>query len=267
MTEIQQAINAVLTPDTRVGSIDDPRRRPPQGSNPLTMTLHSGEVIATTLGREPGPKKPAILGWSRAASHYISLLKAYINDNPFADMVLIIAENDLAARRQKIRTDTAAVKERHMQGMDPGLWSARQSLRMAVDTGNVHARALAGFIFEVDQLARLHKASVSTGDVTMTEVKQLIRELQRTIRQAIYLPIQWNSLLLPVTRAQVRSGSHEHLDTLAKKFGGMPREDIMLRKLQPQNVPFVANSKPSDRATTVVGVDQPQIPAKQSSGG
>lgn len=243
MTNSQQAVTAVVTPDTRVGNVDDPRQRPPQGSNPLTMTLHSGEIIATTLGRKQSKKQHAILGWSRAASHYIRLLNAFFLDNPFADMVLILTENDLARRRQAIREATQATKERSIDGLDPGLWSTRQPLCVAVDTGNVHARALAGFIFEVDQLVRIKKAAVSTGDVTMAETGQLIRDLQRTVRQAIYLPIHWNSHLRPITRAQVQSGSHEHLELLVKKFGGLPNEDIMLRKIQPQNVPVAASSK------------------------
>lgn len=238
-----QTINGVIGPDTRIGAVDDPVKRPPAGTDPLTLTLHSREIIATTLGREKTDEQHAILGWSRAAFHYIGLLNARRRDNPFADIILIHAESDLAERRTAIRKETAAINEKKTEGLDPGLWSSRQSLRVAMDTGNAHARSLAGFISEVDQLVRLHKASVSTGDSTLAQIGRRIRALQKTIRQAIYVPVHWNSHLLPVTRDEIRAGQHKHLEALQKAFGGLPSDDIMSRKYQPENVPYSLHSR------------------------
>jgi len=232
-----KVINCVIGPETRIGMVDDPTERPPTSTSPLTLTLHSGEIIATTLGREKSGRRHAILGWSRAASHYINLFRAHRQDNPFADMVLILAENDLQQRRDAVREALARFQADRSEGMDPGLWCSRQVLRCAMDTGNAHARSLAGFIFEVDQLVRHEKASVASGDQTIADIRHNIRNHQRQLRQAIYKSIFWNSHLLPVTREDVRSGAHPHLEVLTKTFGGLPSEAIMSRSLQPRNVP------------------------------
>jgi len=230
-------IDGVIGPETRIGMLDDPAERPPASTSPLTLTLHSGEIIATMLGREKSGRRHAILGWSRAASHYINLFRAHRQDNPFADMVLILAENDLQQRRDVVREALARFHDDRLEGMDPGLWCSQQVLRCAMDTGNAHARSLAGFIYEVDQLVRHEKASVATGNQTIADIRHNIRNHQRQLRQAIYKSIYWNSHLLPITRNEVRSGTHPHLEALTRTFGGLPSEAIMSRSLQPRNVP------------------------------
>jgi|GEM_PF-5292910 len=256
-----QIINAVIGPETRIGTLDDPVERPATSATPLTVTLHSGEIIATTLGREKSGRNHAILGWSRAASHYIDLLRAHRQDNPYADMILILAENDLKDRRDEVRLAIAHFKDRQTPGMDPGLWCSKQILKCAMDTGNAHARSLAGFIFEADQLVRHEKASIANGDQTMADIGHKIRAHQKLVRQAIYKSIYWNSHLLPITRAEVRSGNHPNLSSLAKKFGGLPSEAIMSGDLKPRNVPAL-----SDRQETRPFVTLPGRESHQSNG-
>lgn len=66
--------DGIISPLTPVGKVDPLRSDVDwESDHHLKITLSIMDIVYTFIGREPTKEKQGVMGWSRAASYYITL--------------------------------------------------------------------------------------------------------------------------------------------------------------------------------------------------
>jgi len=237
------SIDGMLSYRTPLGTLEP--YTPRADYEPMTLTFQTPEVFNSMLGRRGEPGKNGIIGWSLAASACSRLDDLHLKDNPYADLMLIQIEQDLVDRRAVVAEATSVLQDmaRQPEGVELGDWGTRE-VRVAIDTGNAHARMLALFVLEVDRLFKQLKQARSLGAMKSAKFSSEIRGYRRCVRQALNMPVLFYAKLcdegevIEVTRKDFATGS-EALTLLRSRLGFDPSKEIMAKTLQPEHVPVL----------------------------
>ena len=219
------------------------RRLPLMGeladASPDTMTLHTRDAYRLFTGRPADPRGGhfPIPGGRRFASIVNSLWRLSANDNPYADWILVMICEDLAALRADLRRAIGRRKEvierLKRQGTSLAIMASRDPKTVPLDFRSPYGYAMAEVVREFDYHVRIIKTLVYKDHLSDEEGRAAIRTLGRKMRALFVTPIRWQRLLLRKDLRRLRRSDYlPNADELARErvrvavglFGEVPRK-------------------------------------------
>ncbi len=177
------------------------------------MMLHTRDALQLFLGRAAAAGQPAIAGGRRYAAAMRVLWVLSSTDNPFADWILIRAEDQLrmacAQMAQGVLSHEDRLQRLVEQGLSFGRLASTQPVGVALGFTSPYGYATARAVVEFDRYVRVVRALVLRDLMSDEQGRQAVRDAGRILRALFLEPIRWERVLM---RADLRRLSRSDFD-------------------------------------------------------
>jgi integrating conjugative element protein (TIGR03761 family) len=189
-------------------------------ATPDIMTLHTQEAFRMFTGRSADPQTnaPAIPGGRRFAAVLKSIWYLSVNDNPYADWILIRVQQALVTLREQMAREAVECEAEfeflRRKGLSLSVLSSRSPATVALGFRSPYGYATAEAIVEFDRHVRMVKTLVLKDRLSDSQGRVAIREIGRGLRALFLEPIRWERLLLreemlPLSRSDFLPGADD----------------------------------------------------------
>ena len=220
---------------------------PLQAETGEQMTLHTRESLQLFLGRPAAAGQPAIAGGRRYAAAMRALWVLSGTDNPYADWILIRADDQLRAACEQMAQAVLQHEERLQRLLDQGLSFGRlastQPALISLGFSSPYGYATARAIVEFDRYVRLIRAVVLRDLLTDEQGRLAVREAGRALRALFLLPIRWERVLMrddlkALSRSDFEPGADGAANqrvVTAKELLGEPPAEVLSGRVKPRH--------------------------------
>ena len=155
-----------------------------------------------------------------------TLITASLQDDPYADLILLKIESQLNKLDEVLTTSIASVE--HMLknlmeiGVDARKMRTRYPTRVELTFKSPYAMKLAMLIVKYDQLVRLYLPIRQAGRVDYDVWQIAFEEPRQIFRQAVNHGINYRTY--GITRKNIETENIKHVNKLKKRYGEIPPE-------------------------------------------
>jgi integrating conjugative element protein (TIGR03761 family) len=166
------------------------------------MTLHTRDAYWLFIGRPAQPEnhRPRIIGGQRIAAVLNALRHMSMDDNPYADWILVRFYDDLVALRAHlaaiVQEHTDAIEQLQRKGITLYVLGSRNPLLVTVAFGSTYGYAVAEAVVEFDYFVRIIKTLVLKDRMSADAGRDAVRDIARALRRLFAQAIRWEHVLM-----------------------------------------------------------------------
>lgn len=202
--------------------------------NNIVIKVHSRQAYGMVLGRIKKKGIQPIAGLFSFAKSVNHLIRASVDDDPYADLMLIKIENHLHKFDEVIKSTKNTImslQENLMEdGVDIQKMESKRPIGLTLNFGSLYAMQLSRLIMQFDALVRLMMPMRHFGAITESQWLLMLKNLTEHHRSMTNIAV--NYPFFKFDRATARDPAHPMTIKLKKRFGELPH-DILTGNIRP----------------------------------